>query len=172
MSRRSLARTVMVSTLALTVAAADAFGQAPTDSLLAVACPPGSGLVVRTDVGAPAMDSARAGSMQTPTRPATPDRALPVDTTFTFDIAERTWTRSYFAASLALGLGEEAGTTAATSRGPWRACVGAAVLMLRPTITLRGVSGRVRLRADAGALTSAGRRTTQPRTDSTASPRR
>ena len=101
----------------------------------------------------------------TPARPVTPrgfrlDARNTIDTTWTFDIRERTWTRPYFAASVGLGWsagGMLAGTTTARDSSAtkrWSTCAGAAVGMRNVTLMLRGAHGIVHLRADFRSLSN------------------
>jgi hypothetical protein len=118
-------------------------------------------------------------STSTPTRTsAVPglrldDRTV-IDTTWRFDIAERRWTRPYFAASVGAGWsggGLATGTTPApgsSAEKGWFACAGVAIDMRDPTLLLRGVRGQVHLRADVRSLSRGG----TARNDSTSQPRR
>jgi hypothetical protein len=92
------------------------------------------------------------------------DRRTAVDTTFTFDVAERRWVLAELAASVAAGLAD-------TARGRWYLCAGGAVGLRRPTLVVRGARGQIRLRASVDALsralgpgqTESGRQRTPPR---------
>lgn len=132
----------------LVLLAARLAAQTAITTTTAVDCPAGTGLVVRTAAGdaVVARDSVA--------RPPAPFAFAPsrdaIDTTIAFDVPARTWTRDWFSAALALGIGPEAGTTDA--RRAWRACAGASVWLGQSQLTLRGARGRVHLRADAGAL--------------------
>jgi len=100
-----------------------------------------------------------------------------IDTTWTFDVRERTWSWREFAASVVLGFtsGSSASNTAGTTTAPrpaaasaWSVCAAASVGMRNSTLTLRGARGTVHLRADMSQLTRAG---TTVR-DTTSRPRR
>jgi hypothetical protein len=97
-----------------------------------------------------------------------------IDTTWTFDVRERTWTQPYLVASVGLGWsgGESVTgmTTADRSQAKgWSACAGAAVGMRNVTLMLRGAHGVVHLRADLRSLSRLNR-TAAP--DSAIKPRR
>jgi hypothetical protein len=147
------AAAVLVALLASTDAA---FAQAGAPAPLDVACPDGSGIVVR-------FDGADRAGVETRLR-------LPLDTTIVFDVRERRWTRTRYAAALALAVGSGGDGTAGANRrvGPWRACAGVGVSMRDPTLAIRGASGRVRLRLDPSPRA----RAAPPRTESTRRPRR
>jgi hypothetical protein len=135
------------------------------------ACPMVNGIaasVSTTDSSA----GARANSVGYPV-----DGRSAIDTTWTFDIRERTWTRPLFAASVGLGLtgGSAANAASGTTTAPdsaaarsWNVCAAASVGMRNPTLTLRGARGTVHLRADVSALKGAGRAVQ----DTTSRPRR
>jgi hypothetical protein len=116
----------------------------------------------------------------TPGRSVTPrgfrlDARNTIDTTWTFDVRERTWTQPYFVASVGLGWsggGLTTGTTTApdrSARRSWSTCAGAAVGMRNVTLMLRGAHGVVHLRADLSSLSRLNR-TAAP--DSAIKPRR
>jgi hypothetical protein len=97
------------------------------------------------------------------------DARTVIDTTWTFDIGQRQWTRPFFAASIGAGwaggqslLGT---TTAPDSSGTkgWSACAGVSIGMRNPTLTLRGARGQVHLRADVRSLFPVSRRDTTSR---------
>lgn len=104
-------------------------------------------------------------------------RATSIDTTWTFDIRERTWTWSSLAASVGVGLGGTSGEVAFAGMTPardslasraWSVCAAASVGMQNSTLTLRGARGTVHLRANVTTLEDAGRRMR----DTTSRPRR
>jgi hypothetical protein len=140
-------------------------GQSRPDSLRAQ-CPT-QGIVASV---APA-DSASRSASRVPR--SNPGGAGLIDTTWRFDIALRQWSRPYFAASIGAGwTGDEtaAGTTSAPdAASKAKVCAGVAIDMRAPTLVLKGARGAVHLRADARALTGAGRRAAG---DSTRQPRR
>jgi hypothetical protein len=96
------------------------------------------------------------------------DSRTTIDTTWTFDVRERTWNWPSFAASVGIGFnggsmsGRAGGTTTAPDSAAaraWSICAAASVGMRNSTLTLRGARGTVHLRADVSALTGAGRTT-------------
>jgi hypothetical protein len=92
------------------------------------------------------------------------DRTTAVDTTFTFNVAERRWSFASLAASAAAGVAD-------TLRGRWYLCAGAGVGLVRPRLVIQGARGQVRLRASLAELTAALARS-QPRGGSRTPPRR
>lgn len=78
-----------------------------------------------------------------------------LDTSFTFDVAERSWTRSSLTAYVAGGVSGRArsAASAADPRAGWHACVGITVGMQQPTLVLRGVHGQLHLKVDLTPLT-------------------
>ena len=84
-----------------------------------------------------------------------------IDTVWHLDISQLRWSRPLFHAVVGADGGNcrTAGTSTARrdSSARWGACVGARISMREPTLTLVGVKGLVRLRADFGALRRAGR---------------
>ena len=139
--------------LALTLCAAAASAQAPR-----TACPVVNGIAW----SAGPADSARAPG-DTMSRQ---DSRTAIDTTWTFDIREKTWSWPEFAASVGLGFnGTRApagtgGTTPAPGSATgqaWSVCAAASVGMRNSTLTLRNARGTVHLRADVRALTDAAR---------------
>ena len=84
-----------------------------------------------------------------------------IDTVWHLDIAQLRWSRPFFDAVVGADGGNcrRTGTTTARrdSSARWGACVGARISMREPTLTLVGVKGLVRLRADFSALRRAGR---------------
>jgi hypothetical protein len=71
-----------------------------------------------------------------------------VDTTLVFDISQKTWTRTNFAAALSLGLADE-------SRGRYAICAGVTALMPTATLTISGARGRVHFAASLKDLNDA-----------------
>ena len=78
-----------------------------------------------------------------------------IDTTFTFNVAERTWSRPSMTAYVGGGVSGRTRTAARAGdpRAVWHACAGAALRMERPTLVLRGVRGQVHLKVDLTPLT-------------------
>jgi hypothetical protein len=78
-----------------------------------------------------------------------------LDTSFTFDVADRSWTRSSLTAYVAGGVSGRARNVAvaADPRAGWHACVGITVGMQQPTLVLRGVHGQLHLKIDLTPLT-------------------
>lgn len=78
-----------------------------------------------------------------------------IDTTFTFDVAERSWSRSSMTAYVAGGVSGRTRNAASTGdpRAGWHACAGITLAMQQPTLVLRGVRGRVHLKVDLTPLT-------------------
>jgi hypothetical protein len=118
-------------------------------------CPVENGLVATFSAGRTVSANPSKDSVREPT----PASMAPFDTTWRFDIAERRWSRPFFAASIGLGwtdAGHALGTTTALDAFSSRkssACAGVAIGMRDPTLVLKGVRGTVRLRADARSLT-------------------
>ena len=132
-------------------------------------CPVAKGLVIQTST-----DSVRVNPKGSASGGLHIDSRQAIDTTWTFDIAERRWTRPYFSALIGAGWASDAhgtGTTSApdslAARG-WSACAGARIDMRDPTLVLRGARGRVHLRADVRSLSIPG----QSSSDTTSHPRR
>lgn len=71
-----------------------------------------------------------------------------VDTTWVFNIQQRTWTRTNLAAALSVGLADE-------TRGRYAICAGVTALMPSATLTLRGARGRVHFAASLKSLSDA-----------------
>lgn len=71
-----------------------------------------------------------------------------VDTTMVFNISQRTWTRTNFAAAISIGLADE-------QRGRYAICAGVTALMPSATLTLQGARGRVRFAASLKDLSNA-----------------
>jgi len=59
-----------------------------------------------------------------------------IDTTLTFDISRKTWTRTNLAAAISVGLADE-------TRGRYAVCAGVSALLPIVTLTLQGARGRV-----------------------------
>ena len=74
------------------------------------------------------------------------DGRTTIDTTLTFNVADRQWSRPSLDAMVA------AGASSRASSAPWRACVGITVGMQQPTIALRGVRGQLHLKVDLTSL--------------------
>ena len=78
-----------------------------------------------------------------------------LDTTLTFDVTNRTWSRSSLTAYVAGGV---SGRTRAANamndpRSRWHACVGITLAMQQPTLVMRGVHGQMHLKIDLTPLT-------------------
>lgn len=71
-----------------------------------------------------------------------------VDTTWVFNIQQRTWTRTNLAAALSVGLADE-------TRGRYAICAGVTALMPSATLTLQGARGRVHFAASLKQLSDA-----------------
>lgn len=71
-----------------------------------------------------------------------------VDTTMVFNISQRTWTRTNFAAAISVGLADE-------QRGRYAICAGVTALMPSATLTLQGARGRVHFAASLKDLSNA-----------------
>lgn len=71
-----------------------------------------------------------------------------VDTTMVFNISQRTWTRTNFAAAISIGLADE-------QRGRYAICAGVTALMPSATLTLQGARGRVHFAASLKDLSNA-----------------
>jgi hypothetical protein len=78
-----------------------------------------------------------------------------IDTTFTFDVAERSWSRPSMTAYVAGGVsGRSRNAASATNPGAgWHACAGITLGMQQPTLVMRGVRGQVHLKVDLTPLT-------------------
>ena len=78
-----------------------------------------------------------------------------IDTTFTFDVAERSWSRPSMTAYVAGGVSGRSRTAGSTTNaGPgWHACAGITLAMEQPTLVMRGVRGQVHLKVDLTPLT-------------------
>lgn len=159
-----MSRVAMVLVLACAGATAAA-QQAPRAQ-----CPVVNGIVATTSAG----DSTPA--RRDSTRGLRIDATSIIDTTWTFDIRERRWSRPSFAASV--GAGWSGGSSLTTARGmttapdsaagrDWSVCAAVSIGMREPTLVLRNARGTVHLRADVSALT----RSASPARDSTTRPR-
>ncbi|HJQ10812.1 MAG TPA: hypothetical protein VJ840_07245 [Gemmatimonadaceae bacterium] len=71
-----------------------------------------------------------------------------IDTTWVFNIAQRTWTRTNLAAAISVGLADE-------QRGRYAICAGVTALMPSATLTLQGARGRVHFAASLKDLNNA-----------------
>lgn len=71
-----------------------------------------------------------------------------IDTTWIFNIQQRTWTRTNLAAALSVGLADE-------TRGRYAICAGVTALMPSATLTLQGARGRVHFAASLKQLSDA-----------------
>ena len=71
-----------------------------------------------------------------------------VDTTWVFNISQRTWTRTNLAAAISVGLADEA-------RGRYAICAGVNALIPNATLTLQGARGRVHFAASLKPLSDA-----------------
>jgi len=78
-----------------------------------------------------------------------------IDTTFTFDVAERTWSRPSMTAYVAAGVSGRARNAASAGypRAGWHACAGITLGMQQPTLVMRGVRGQLHLKVDLTPLT-------------------
>ena len=78
-----------------------------------------------------------------------------LDTTFTFDVAERSWSRASLTAYVAGGVSgrTRSAASAADPRAGWHACVGITLGMQQPTLVMRGVRGQLHLKIDLTPLT-------------------
>jgi len=78
-----------------------------------------------------------------------------IDTTFSFDVTERTWSRPSMTAYVAAGVSGHPRSAAAASdaRAGWHACAGVTLGMQQPTLVLRGVRGQLHLKVDLTPLT-------------------
>jgi hypothetical protein len=132
-------RVVLGVAVAASAAHAQAARTSPAGS--ASACPVVGGIAASVTV----RDTGRAAR---PRELVRVDRRTAVDTTFTFNVAERRWSLSELAASVAAGLADSA-------RGRWYLCAGAAVGLRRPTLVVRGARGQIRLRASLEELSRA-----------------
>jgi hypothetical protein len=93
------------------------------------------------------------------------------DTTWRFDMKNVQWSRPWYSAAFAVGCGDSStvlGTTTAADTSRKRtACVGVAIQMREPTLTLLGARGWIHVRLDAAALSALNKSR-----DSTEHPRR
>jgi len=71
-----------------------------------------------------------------------------IDTTWVFNISQRTWTRTNLAAAISVGLADE-------TRGRYAICAGVTALIPNATLTLQGARGRVHFAASLKQLSDA-----------------
>ena len=71
-----------------------------------------------------------------------------VDTTWVFNISQRTWTRTNLAAAISVGIADE-------TRGRYAICAGVSALIPNATLTLQGARGRVHFAASLKDLSNA-----------------
>jgi hypothetical protein len=71
-----------------------------------------------------------------------------VDTTWVFNISQKTWTRTNLAAAISVGLADD-------TRGRYAICAGVTALMPSATLTLQGARGRVHFAASLKDLSNA-----------------
>lgn len=71
-----------------------------------------------------------------------------VDTTWVFNISQRTWTRTNLAAAISVGLADE-------TRGRYAICAGVNALIPNATLTLQGARGRAHFAASLKPLSDA-----------------
>lgn len=78
-----------------------------------------------------------------------------LDTTLTFDVTNRTWSRSSLTAYVAGGVSGRTRSASAANdpRSGWHACVGITLAMQQPTLVMRGVHGQMHLKIDLTPLT-------------------
>jgi hypothetical protein len=156
MNRRCGRAAQMLALLGLVAAPARAQISRAADRGSAGECPVVGGI----SVAVTARDTAGA----TPRDLVRVDRNTSIDTTFSFDVSERKWAVAELAASVAAGLAD-------TVRGKWYLCAGAGVGLNRPTLTVRGARGQVRLRASLADLSRV-LGMSAPRSDPTRTPPR
>ena len=76
-----------------------------------------------------------------------------LDTTFTFNVTERSWSRPSLTAFLAGGVsGRTRDASVADPRSRWHTCVGITLAMQKPTLVMRGVHGQAHFKIDLTAL--------------------
>jgi hypothetical protein len=82
-------------------------------------------------------------------------RGVTLDTTITFDVSERQWSRSWLSAYVAGGVSGHTRSATRTNdpRTSWHACVGAMLGMQQPRLVMRGVHGQMHLKVDLTPLT-------------------
>jgi hypothetical protein len=157
-SRAARHATCVALSLAIPGVASEAQQAAPPPAGSAADCPVVGGVRVSVTT----RDTGKAAAA--PRERVRIDRRTAVDTTFTFNVAERRWVLAELAASVAAGLAD-------TARGRWYLCAGGAVGLRRPTLVVRGARGQIRLRASVDTLsralgprqTESGRPRTPPR---------
>jgi hypothetical protein len=78
-----------------------------------------------------------------------------IDTTLTFDVTDRTWSRQSLMAYVAGGVSghTRSATSSMDPRSSWHACVGIILGMQQPTLVMRGVHGQMHLKIDLTPLT-------------------
>ena len=103
-------------------------------------CPGGNGIHISANAGA-GTDSA-SGTNQFI------GLGQSIDTTWVFNISQRTWTRTNLAAAISVGLADE-------TRGRYAICAGVTALMPSATLTLQGARGRVHFAASLSDLSNA-----------------
>lgn len=147
-------RHAVLAVLCLTVATLPARAQtatAPPDSA-SPACIVLNGIRIAADWGDSAGSAARPDSSRGGFRLR---GGATLDTTLTFDVTNRTWSRSSLTAYVAGGVsGRTRNATAASDpRSGWHACVGITLAMQQPTLVMRGVHGQMHLKIDLTPLT-------------------
>lgn len=158
----------------------------PSDSTMSVAtdCRGFNGIYVDAWWGGSAADTARRGNDSSGFRF---DGRKSLDTTLTFNVSERQWSRSSVTAVVVAGVSNRSRSSTANGGGvvpdggrnsanasggtgrDWHVCTGATLTGKQPTLLLRGVRGQMRLKVDLSPL--AGIRG-GGLTDSTRTPRR
>lgn len=149
--RRGLA--CLTTVLIATPAIGTAQGALPAGDSSASACPVLNGVRIAADWGDTTSGGTR-DSFRLGGRTA-------IDTTLTFDVAERQWTRPWLRAYVAGGVSGRARTAGsaaiatggADSRSSWHACVGVLLGMQQPTLIMRGVRGQMHVKIDLTPLT-------------------
>lgn len=71
-----------------------------------------------------------------------------IDTTFVFNFARKTWTRTNISAAISVGIADE-------SRGRYAICAGVNALLPTATLTITGAHGTVHFAADLRQFTNA-----------------
>jgi hypothetical protein len=110
----------------------------------------GNGTVTNSATRSPSSDSATRASLADSASGFNQFIGLDqsVDTTWVFNISQRTWTRTNLAAAISVGLADE-------TRGRYAICAGVAALIPNATLTLQGVRGRVHFAASLKQLSDA-----------------
>ena len=103
-------------------------------------CPGGNGIHISTTSGTLSESGSGTNTIITPSQS--------IDTTLVFDISQKTWTRTNFAAAISVGLADE-------SRGRYSVCAGVTAMMPSATLTIRGARGRVHFVASLKSLSDA-----------------